>query len=65
MRTNPTILTRRLATAALLLTIFVGLSSCNSEEPVKPKSAYGPILPPVVPDTLTTDPRNPKPIFIE
>lgn len=64
MKTNSAIITRPLTSAALLLTIFVGLSSCTSDEPVKPKPAYGPTLPAVAPDTLTTDPRNPKPIFI-
>lgn len=58
MKTNPTIITRPLVTAVLLLTIVAGLSSCETAEPVKPKSAYGPILPP---DTLTVDPNNPTP----
>ncbi|MBC8152588.1 MAG: hypothetical protein H7Z72_06725 [Bacteroidetes bacterium] len=65
MKTNATILIRPLAVAALLLTIFAGLSSCNPEKPVKPKSVYGPILPAVMPDTLVVDPNDPKPIFIE
>ena len=62
MKTNTTIINRPLATAALLLTIFAGLSSCDVKEPIKPKSAYGPILPAVVPDTLTVDPNQPVPI---
>lgn len=61
MKTNKPIFTRPLATAALLLTIFAGLSSCTSEEPIKPASSYGPILPAVVPDTLIVDPGNPTP----
>lgn len=73
MKTNTTIIRRPLATAALLLTIFAGLSSCESAEPVKPKSAYGPILPPVIADTLIiqpTDtlivqPTNPNPVPIK
>lgn len=65
MKTNTTILIRPLAIAALLFTLFAGLSSCDLQEPVKPKSTYGPILPAVVPDTLTTDPNNPMPIMIE
>ena len=56
MKTNTTAINQPLATAALLLTLFVGLSSCESTEPVKPKSAYGPIGPPVIPDTLVADP---------
>ena len=61
MKTNAILITRPLATAALLLTIFAGLSSCNSDEPVKPTSSYGPILPPVVTDTLTVNPNVPGP----
>lgn len=61
MKTNITLLARPLATAALLLTIVAGLSSCNSDEPVKPKSAYGPILPAVVSDTLIVNPNVPGP----
>lgn len=64
MKTNPTIIHRPLITAALLLTLIVGLSSCDSAEPLKPASAYGPILPPVIPDTLTVNPPNPEPIHI-
>lgn len=57
-----TIITRPLATAALLFAIFASLSSCNSDEPVKPQSAYGPILPDFVPDTLIVHPYEPEPV---
>ncbi|WP_461052813.1 hypothetical protein [Spirosoma arcticum] len=56
MKPNTATITRPLVTAALLLTLFIGLSSCESTEPVKPKSAYGPIGPAVIPDTLVADP---------
>lgn len=62
MKTNTTTTNRPLATAALLLTIFAGLSSCESAEPIKPNSVYGPILPAVVPDTLIIDPNDPTPM---
>ena len=61
MKTNTTFILRPLVTAALLLSIAAGLSSCDSAEPVKPESANGPVLPAVVPDTLTIDPNEPTP----
>lgn len=65
MNTNTPNIRRPLATAALLLTLFMSELACDSAEPVTPKPVAVHILPPTVADTLTVDPDNPKPTPIK